>query len=106
MSKIHPQQLYEWCRIPFQELESHPQLKLPFRLVRDSAEMGRIMAGELVDEIRAAPIHLTYGGWGQDGHIAYNQARRNPYSPSEQPTSLCRPCLSPWASGSASLQTK
>ena len=22
----------------------------------------------------------TLGGWGQDGHIAYNQARRNPYS--------------------------
>ncbi|HET6486862.1 MAG TPA: hypothetical protein VFH83_10610, partial [Spirochaetia bacterium] len=31
--------------------------------------------------IREAPIHLTYGGWGQDGHIAYNQARRHPYSP-------------------------
>jgi glucosamine-6-phosphate deaminase len=36
-----------------------------------------------VDEIRrdiaAAPIDLTYGGWGQDGHVAYNQARRHPY---------------------------
>jgi glucosamine-6-phosphate deaminase len=28
-----------------------------------------------------APIDLTYGGWGQDGHIAYNQARRHPFSP-------------------------
>ncbi len=27
-----------------------------------------------------APIDITYGGWGQDGHIAYNQARRHPYS--------------------------
>jgi len=26
------------------------------------------------------PIDLVYGGWGQDGHVAYNQARRNPYS--------------------------
>jgi glucosamine-6-phosphate deaminase len=37
-----------------------------------------------VDRVREAiasgPIHLTYGGWGQDGHIAYNQARRAPYS--------------------------
>jgi glucosamine-6-phosphate deaminase len=37
-----------------------------------------------VDEVReriaAAPIHITYGGWGQDGHIAYNQARRHPFS--------------------------
>ena len=30
--------------------------------------------------IDAAPIDLAYGGWGQDGHVAYNQARRNPYS--------------------------
>jgi glucosamine-6-phosphate deaminase len=30
--------------------------------------------------IRAAPIDVTYGGWGQDGHIAYNQTRRDPYS--------------------------
>ena len=37
-----------------------------------------------IDEVRAAitaaPLDLTYGGWGQDGHIAYNQARRHPYS--------------------------
>lgn len=30
--------------------------------------------------INSAPIHIAYGGWGQDGHIAYNQARRHPYS--------------------------
>lgn len=28
-----------------------------------------------------APIDITIGGWGQDGHVAYNQARRHPYSP-------------------------
>jgi len=31
--------------------------------------------------IDAAPVDLALGGWGQDGHVAYNQARRNPYSP-------------------------
>jgi glucosamine-6-phosphate deaminase len=30
--------------------------------------------------IQAAPIDITVGGWGQDGHVAYNQARRHPYS--------------------------
>ena len=30
--------------------------------------------------IDAAPIDITVGGWGQDGHVAYNQARRHPYS--------------------------
>lgn len=34
---------------------------------------------EMTAEIRAAEIDYTLGGWGQDGHIAFNQARRNPY---------------------------
>lgn len=35
---------------------------------------------EIGKEIYSAPIDITYGGWGQDGHIAYNQSRRQPYS--------------------------
>ena len=178
---IRPKQLYEWCRIPYDQLESHPARKVPFRLVKDSTAMGELMARELVDAVRAAgargqdfraiipcgpscwyrpftslvnrekvslkrfvvfhmdecldwqgrelprahpysfrgfmerefygpvdpalavpeanrwwpradnveaiaeegaaaPVQLTYGGWGQDGPIAYNQARRQPYS--------------------------
>jgi len=181
MSVITSGELYAWCKIPYQELESHPQRKVPFRLCRDSEEMGQLMARELVNEIEAhnqsgevtraivpcgpscwykpftdlvnqervsltnlvvfhmdecldwqgrelprkhpynfrefmeehfyapvdpvlvvpeenrhwlnannveeighkiwsAPIDITYGGWGQDGHIAYNQARRHPFS--------------------------
>ncbi len=33
---------------------------------------------EIKAEIWKEPIHITYGGWGQDGHVAYNQARRHP----------------------------
>ncbi len=181
MSYIDPKQLYKWCAVPAEELEGHSRLKVPFRLVQDSREMGRMMAGELVrtieennaagrptraivpcgpkswyepwtqmvnssrlslkglfvfhmdecldwqgrpipknhpynfrtameqdfyggidadlavpDEQRfwllpetiekvkkaidEAPIDITLGGWGQDGHVAYNQARRHPYS--------------------------
>ncbi len=181
MSTIDRRALYKWCRIPFDELEAHPDRKVPLRLVKDSAAMGECMARELVEAIEAAngkrgelraiipcgpsswykpftdlvnarkvslkrlvvfhmdecldwqgrelprghpycfrgfmekhfyepvlpelavpeenrhwltpatvervreaiisgPIQLTYGGWGQDGHIAYNQARRAPYS--------------------------
>jgi len=173
--------LYKWCKIPYDELVDHPELKIPFRLCVDSNEMGWMMARELVDEIKVhnanrertraiipcgpscwyepfttlvnqervslknlvvfhmdecldwqgrelprshpysfrgvmetvfynpvdsdlsvpdanriwlkpnnidqvqkqiceAPIDITYGGWGQDGHIAYNQARRHPFS--------------------------
>jgi glucosamine-6-phosphate deaminase len=34
----------------------------------------------VAEAIAAAPIDITLGGWGQDGHVAYNQARRHPYS--------------------------
>jgi len=33
------------------------------------------------EEFWRAPVDICLGGWGQDGHIAYNQARREPYSP-------------------------
>jgi glucosamine-6-phosphate deaminase len=173
--------LRRWCEIPAEELPGRRDLKVPFRLVRDAFQMGRLMASELVETIEAnngegvptrviipcgpscwygpwtdlvnsrhvplrdvsvfhmdecldwqgrplarnhpynfrtfmeqhfyggiapelsvpesqrfwllpstvervqeaittAPIDLTIGGWGQDGHIAYNQARRHPFS--------------------------
>ena len=181
MSTIIPQELFNWCKLPYQELENHPNLKIPFRICEDSESMGKIIAHELVDEFKIhnkkgeitraiipcgpncwykpftdlvneekvslrhvqvfhmdecldwqnlelprnhpysfrgymekhfyapinseltvleknrfwlnanniefikekiweAPIDITYGGWGQDGHIAYNQARRHPLS--------------------------
>ena len=177
---VRPQDLLEWCRVPAQELPGHPRLRVPFRLVPDSREVGERMAQELVGLVEAnnarglpsrvivpcgptswyapwtqqvnargvslsrlsvfhmdecldwqgrplpsghpynfrafmerhfyggiapglnvpeaqrfwllpetlarvgaaiaeAPIDLTLGGWGQDGHVAYNQARRHPF---------------------------
>jgi len=182
MSYIAKADLYRWCRIPATELLTHPGLRVRFRIVQNSAEMGLLMAQELVEVIEAnnkqnlatraiapcgpkcwyapftelvssrnislrnffvfhmdecldwqarplpvnhpynfrsfmekyfydgirpdlavpqeqrfwllpstaeqvraaidaAPIDITVGGWGQDGHVAYNQARRHPYSP-------------------------
>jgi glucosamine-6-phosphate deaminase len=173
--------LYRWCAVPAESLVGHPDLKVPFRLVKDSTELGELMARELAAEIALAnragrpyraiipcgprcwyepfarivneqrislarltvfhmdecldwegrllpkqhpynfrtfmdryfyapirpelsvpvehrvypevariaeierrideaPIDITLGGWGQDGHVAYNQARRNAYS--------------------------
>ena len=181
MSDVNIINLYKWCKIPAEDLSRHPGLKIPFRLVKDSAEMGEIMAREFVNEIQSAnrsghsfraivpcgpkcwyspfvrlvneekislrntsvfhmdeclnwagnllpkndpynfrtfmerhfyggilpelqvpleqryfpepsliefiktkiaeaPIDITIGGWGQDGHIAYNQTRRHPFS--------------------------
>ncbi|HMN62114.1 MAG TPA: hypothetical protein PJ988_17220, partial [Anaerolinea sp.] len=48
-------------------------------------ECSRVwLNGENIPEVRRrfweAPVDIAYGGWGQDGHVAYNQARRQPYS--------------------------
>ena len=181
MSGIDRRDLYRWCSVPVEKLEGHPDLRVPFRLVKDSPAMGQLMAQELVhsiemangrgeelraiipcgpsswyapftslvnsrtvslkrfvvyhmdecldwqgreiprghpynfrgfmerhfygpvspelavpegnrcwispatmervrEQIHAQPPLLTYGGWGQDGHMAYNQARRHPFS--------------------------
>jgi len=37
-------------------------------------------AERVAEAIAETPIDLTLGGWGQDGHVAYNQARRHPFS--------------------------
>ncbi|MGI5897441.1 MAG: 6-phosphogluconolactonase [Oscillospiraceae bacterium] len=34
---------------------------------------------EISKQISQVEIDYTLGGWGQDGHIAFNQANRNPY---------------------------
>jgi glucosamine-6-phosphate deaminase len=173
-------QLYQWCCIPSDQLLSHPDRKIPFRIVADSAALGEIMARDFADDIKQAnregriyraivpcgpkqwyepfarivneerislknmicyhmdenldwegkllapndpnnfrtfmhtyfyeavdpklqvreenrnyltpynykeladriaqeEIDYTLGGWGQDGHVAFNQARRNPF---------------------------
>ena len=48
---VSPSELYRWCKISYQDLVTHPQRRVPFRLCADSAEMGAIMARELADEM-------------------------------------------------------
>jgi glucosamine-6-phosphate deaminase len=52
-TNITPKDILAWCRIPHTELEKHPGRKIPFRICKDSAEMGQIMARELVDIIQS-----------------------------------------------------
>lgn len=181
MGQILRTDLYRWCKVPSSELLNHPDLRVKFRIVQDSAGMGQLMAEELVSVIEennkqglptraiipcgpscwyapytklvnarnvslknftvfhmdecldwqgrplaanhpynfrtfmerhfyggirpelqvpqeqrlwllpstaervlqaidSVPVDITVGGWGQDGHVAYNQARRHPYS--------------------------
>jgi glucosamine-6-phosphate deaminase len=54
MSGIDPRKLRAWCSIPFDKLERHADLRVPFRLVKDSPAMGKLMAEELVETIEGA----------------------------------------------------
>ena len=54
MSEINLKDLYNWCKIPAEELVDHPDLKTAFKLVRDSDEMGEIMARDFIIEIESA----------------------------------------------------
>jgi glucosamine-6-phosphate deaminase len=179
-SAIDLRDLRRWCAIPAEKLLGHPELRVQYRQVADSVELGALMAGELIEvieennrqgrstraivpcgpacwyepfrllvnargvslkrlhvfhmdecldwqgnplptghpynfktfmerhfyggirpelavphgqqrwlvpstmeQVRAAiseaPVDITVGGWGQDGHLAYNQARRHPF---------------------------
>src|SRR6185436_4818529 len=51
--RVRAADLLEWCRIPAEQLAAHPGRRVPFRLVRDSREMGELMARELVDLVAA-----------------------------------------------------
>jgi glucosamine-6-phosphate deaminase len=182
MDHVTKADLYRWCKIPQDQLLGHARLRVKFRMVRDSVEMGQLMAEDLcqvieannkngaptraiipcgptcwygpftnlvntrslslrgltvfhmdecldwqgrpllaahpynfrsfmekhfyggikaelqvpqpqrfwllpstIDQVSAAiqgaPVDITVGGWGQDGHVAYNQSRRHPYHP-------------------------
>ena len=179
-SHVDARELRRWCAIPAEKMLGHPDLRVHYRQVADSMELGALMARELVEaiednnkqgratraivpcgptcwyepfrslvntraislkslhvfhmdecldwqgkplptdhpynfktfmerhfyegirpelavpegqrywllpatmeQVRAAiseaPVDITLGGWGQDGHVAYNQARRHPF---------------------------
>jgi hypothetical protein len=41
---VDRRRLLGWCRVPAEDLPGHPALRVPFRLVADTAEMGRLVA--------------------------------------------------------------
>jgi len=53
MDHIAKADLYRWCKIPRDELAGHPLLRVRFRMVRDSAAMGQLMAEDLCQVIEA-----------------------------------------------------
>ncbi|MGA7415816.1 MAG: hypothetical protein WBW33_35420 [Bryobacteraceae bacterium] len=50
-SPVDRKDLSRWCTIPAAELPGHPELRVGYRQVADSSEMGKLMATELVGVI-------------------------------------------------------
>lgn len=48
---VDPRRLYEWCRIPAGDLPGHPGLRVAFRQVENTDELGALIARELTDLI-------------------------------------------------------
>ena len=76
LPKNHPYNFRTYMEKYFYEGIDH-ELSIPPNQ-RFFPEPGSI---ELIKKkITEAPVDITLGGWGQDGHVAYNQARRDPYN--------------------------
>lgn len=53
MSVIDPKQLFEWCRIPADELENHPDAKVKFAIVDTREDVHRWVADDMLAEVKA-----------------------------------------------------
>jgi glucosamine-6-phosphate deaminase len=77
LSKSHPYNFRGFMEENFYK-PVNPDLAVPLQQ-RYWLEPSNV--DEIADALANTPADLAYGGWGQDGHVAYNQARRQPYSP-------------------------
>jgi glucosamine-6-phosphate deaminase len=48
-SHVDPRDLYKSCKIPAEELPERPDLRVRFRIVRDSDEMDQLMGREFLE---------------------------------------------------------
>ncbi|MBZ5542416.1 MAG: glucosamine-6-phosphate isomerase [Acidobacteriia bacterium] len=47
------QELFEWCKIPPEELPSHPKAKVKLKIVPSKQDVYRVFADTLADEVKA-----------------------------------------------------
>jgi glucosamine-6-phosphate deaminase len=52
-STIDPQQLLAWCRIPAEDLETHPDAKVKIKIVDTPDDVHRWAARDMIEEVRA-----------------------------------------------------
>lgn len=53
ISTIDPKQLLQWCRVPMEELENHPDAKVKIKILAAPENVHRHIARMMVDEVKA-----------------------------------------------------
>jgi glucosamine-6-phosphate deaminase len=51
-SQLDPKSLFEWCRIPIEELEQHPERKVNLRILEKAADVHQWVARSMADEVK------------------------------------------------------
>ena len=60
MSDIAIKDLYNWCKVPVDQLMDHPDLKIPFRLLNNSDEWERLWRGNLLRTSKLQTLHASH----------------------------------------------
>jgi glucosamine-6-phosphate deaminase len=50
-SRIDPEQLFDWCRIPEEELQNHPKAKVKINILNTPDDVYRWVAQDMVEEV-------------------------------------------------------
>jgi glucosamine-6-phosphate deaminase len=53
MSMIDPRQLFEWCHIPVEALQNHPEAKVRIKILDSPDDVHRWTARDMADEVKA-----------------------------------------------------
>jgi glucosamine-6-phosphate deaminase len=51
-STLDPRAMFEWCQIPIENLESHPDAKVHIRVLASADDVHRFIARDMVDEVK------------------------------------------------------
>ena len=51
-SNLDPKALFEWCRIPAEELEGHPSIKIGIKILPTAGDVHRYVASMMAEEVQ------------------------------------------------------
>jgi glucosamine-6-phosphate deaminase len=62
-SRINKQKLFEYCQIPVNELETHPDAKVKIKIFKETKGVHRWAAQDMIDEVKSNNDQGTFTSW-------------------------------------------